>query len=97
MTNKELTDQNKELKAEIRQLRNQVKEGVVKSDTLPNVGFGITINNDGYNLVELKFDLEKKSAIINDILKKEKNTGRFTGFAKTKLVDEIIRLSKVGV
>lgn len=93
-TNKELTAENKALKQKIRDLTGLIKEGEVKADSFPSVGYGVLLNDDGYNLIKLCFDFDKKRAIIDEVVRTDKNFKMFAVRARNKMVDEVVRVSK---
>lgn len=94
-TKAEVEKENKTLRAEIRELRKASKESSASLEGMPFTGIGVGLDSDGkFNLVHIKFDLESKSAAVAETLRVMDYAPETAGYAKTALVDEIIRLSK---
>ena len=93
-TVKELTAENKSLKQEIRDLRGLVKEGNEKAETLPSIAYGVVVQDSQFNLIKLKFDFEKKKALIDEVVGTYNDVGKFALEARNSIVDEIVVLSK---
>ena len=68
-TNKELSDKVKELKEVIRGLAEEKKSFAAEEVELNDVGFGVTLDPESnkFKFVTLKFDVDKKSAIIEEV------------------------------
>jgi hypothetical protein len=68
-TNKELAEQVKDLKEIIRGLASEKKSFVAEEVELSDIGFGVTLDPESnkFSFVTLKFNAEKKSAIIEEV------------------------------
>lgn len=68
-TNKELAEQVKDLKEIIRGLASEKKSFVAEEVELNDMAFGVTLDSESnkFSFVTIKFNAEKKSAIIEEV------------------------------
>ncbi len=94
-TKPELEKEVKALKAEIRTLRKSSKSTSIELDSLPFNGVGVGLDEKGaFHLVNIKFDLESKSAVVGETFKVLSHMPKTTSYAKMAIVDEIVKLDK---
>jgi hypothetical protein len=94
-TNKELLVQLRAAKKEIRELKAEAADSKELSGSLPNFGYGISLDDKGYKIVELKFNVETKQAMVFGAVASGHNTGKVSVDLRTKVIDELLRITKV--
>ena len=93
-TKTELEREIKELKGQIRELRSDVKSDVSELKDLTSTAIGVTLNKEGFSLVTIKFDSDKKSAIIIDSSDLGNNLMVAASKLKNSIIDELLNVSK---
>ena len=86
----------KELKQKFRELAQEKKSFAAEEKDLTNLGYGVILDEESnkFSLVALKFNVEKKSAIIGEVKEISKSAMEASTYAKRAVVDEIVKLNK---
>lgn len=95
-TNKQLMDENKLLKNEIRKLRGEVKESVSELEGLNNNAFAMVLDEGLFKLATIKFNPESNKAAIDNfkVVGTGKSLVEASSYAKKAIVDELIKINK---
>lgn len=94
-TKKELEDQVKLLKDEIRKLRSEAKETNAKSETMKRVTYGAFVDDDGqFKMATVRFNEEDNSAIVEEVKTLQRSLTFAANTIKRACVDALLESNK---
>lgn len=93
-TKKELEDQIKVLKDEIRKLRGEAKQAVTDMESLTKTAHGVFIDGKGFCMATIKFNPETNSAAIADVKKLKDSLVLASHEVKTAVLDNVLEENK---
>lgn len=93
-THKEKDEKIKLLKDEVRKLRGEVKSTESTLEGLTGEAYGLIINESGYGLVSIKFDVESGKAAIENVKDLGKSIGNASTKVKIAVIDTLVEMNK---
>ena len=93
-TNKELIEQVKILKAEVRKLRSESKTVEAEIEELNHEAFGVFVEDKVFKLAKIKYDPETNKAALEDVKTVGNSIIMASSAAKKAVVDTIIEINK---